>query len=177
MPKTMQVTAEMIRNVAIEQLLQIDAKSLEAEAATALRDRLLIEWEASKKTLETAKEKELILRAAAVATMHDPSKSGSTENVELGNGYKAKMKVPVNYGFVKTADNKVDKKRIEKALQRIEKFGEAGELVAERLIDWKPSLSLTEYKQLPDNWRKIIDDVVVTSEGTPTLEIVEPKNK
>lgn len=143
----------------------------------AERDRLLVDWQAKKAALEVAKENEIAARKLAVLMMHDPAKSGTTENVELGGGYKAKMKVPVNYGFIKREDGKTDKARIEKALSKIEKTGEAGELIAERLIKWTPELSLTEYKALPDNFRKIINDVIITSEGTPTLEIVEPKAK
>lgn len=143
----------------------------------AERDRLLIDWQAKKAALEVAKEAELEARKLAVMFMHDPAKSGTTENVELGGGYKATMKVPVRYGFVQNAEGKTDKARIEKALSKIEKTGQAGELIAERLVKWTPELSLTEYKQLPDNFRKIIDDVIVTSEGTPTLEIKEPKAK
>jgi hypothetical protein len=87
------------------------------------------------------------------------------------------MKVPVRYGFIQNAEGKTDKARIEKALSKIEKDGESGELIAERLVKWTPELSLTEYKQLSDKYRKIIDDVIITSEGTPTLEIKEPKAK
>lgn len=143
----------------------------------AERDRLLVDWQAKKAALETAKEQEMDARKLAVMFMHDPAKSGSTENIELGGGYKATMKVPVRYGFIQNAEGKTDKARIEKALSKIEKDGEAGELIAERLIKWTPELSLTEYKQLSDKHKKIIDDVIVTSEGTPTLEIKEPKIK
>lgn len=143
----------------------------------AERDRLLLDWQAKQATLATAKEEEMKARKAAVMFMHDPAKSGTTENVELGGGYKATMKVPVNYGFIKRDDGKTDKARIEKALSKIEKDGEAGELIAERLVKWTPELSLTEYKQLSDKFKKIIDDVIVTTEGTPTLEIKEPKAK
>jgi hypothetical protein len=143
----------------------------------AERDRLLVDWQAKKAALEVAKEAEMAARKLAVMFMHDPSKSGTTENVELGGGYKATMKVPVRYGFIQNAEGRTDKAKIEKALAKIEKDGEAGELIAERLIKWTPELSLTEYKQLPDKYRKIIDDVIITSEGTPTLEIKEPKAK
>lgn len=143
----------------------------------AERDRLLVDWQAKKAALDTAKEAELEARKLSVMFMHDPAKSGSTENVELGGGYKAKMKVPVRYGFIQNDAGRVDKARIEKALSKIEKTGEAGELIAERLVKWTPELSLTEYKQLSDKFRSIIDDVIITTEGTPTLEIVEPKAK
>ncbi len=154
-----------------------EVKKFTEEEYIAERDRLLLVWQNAKAALDAAKETELQARKAAVLMMHDPSKSGKTENVLLGNGYKAKLKVPIRYGFVKNEDDRVDKKRIDLALQQIEKDGSAGELVAERLIKWTPDLSLTEYKLLPDKWKAIIDEVIVTSEGTPTLEIVEPKAK
>lgn len=141
------------------------------------RDFLLTDWQKKQAELATAKDNEISARKKAVMFMHDPAKSGSTENVPLGGGYIAKMKVPIRYGFVQNDAGRVDKARIEKALSKIEKDGEAGELIAERLIKWTPDLSLTEYKQLSDKYRKIIDDVIVTTEGTPTLEIVEPKAK
>jgi len=143
----------------------------------AERDRLLMEWQRLQGVLAAAKEDEMRARKLAVAFMHDPSKTGTTENVDLGNGWKAKMKVPVRYGFVVNAEGRTDKKRIEQALGWIESTGADGELIADRLVKWTPELSLTEYKQLPDHLRKAIDDVIVTTEGSPTLEIVEPKSK
>lgn len=143
----------------------------------AERDARLVKWDTAKKALDAAKEEELKLRKEAVLFLHDPSQAGKTENVPLGNGYVAKTKTPVNYGWVKNADGRADKAKIEKALQKIEKDGDAGELIAERLVKWSPELSLTEYKQLSDKWKKIIDEVIVTTDGTPTLEIVEPKAK
>lgn len=141
------------------------------------RNRLLVSWQKKKIELEALKASEIKTRKLIVMFMHNPLKSGTIENVELGGGYKAKIKVPINYGFIKNDEGKIDRARIEKALSKIEKGGEAGELIADRLVKWLPELSLSEYKTLPDKFRKIIDDVIVTSEGTPTLEIVEPKTK
>lgn len=147
------------------------------EAYAAKRDALLLDWQAKKSALDLAKEAEIEARKQAVAFMHDPQLSGTTENVELGGGYKAKMKVPVRYGFLQSSDGKTDKAAIESALSRIESTGSAGELIASRIVKWNPELSLTEYKQLSPEFKTIIDSVIVTSEGTPTLEIVEPKAK
>ena len=141
----------------------------------AERDRLLLSWEESKKALEVAKEKEMEQRKAVVAFAFDPNKESGTERIELGNGYQAKAVKKVNYGFVKTEDGKLNKAAIDKALSKIEKTGPAGELIAERLVKWTPDLSLTEYKQLPEKLKSIIDEVIVTSEGAPTLEIITPK--
>ena len=142
----------------------------------AERDRLLLAWEESKKALEVAKEKEMEQRKAVVAFAFDPNKESGTERIELGNGYQAKAVKKVNYGFLKTEDGKLNKAAIDKALAKIEKVGGAvGELIAERLVKWTPDLSLTEYKQLDEKFKKIIDEVIVTSEGAPTLEIIAPK--
>lgn len=141
----------------------------------AERDRLLLSWEESKKALEVAKEKEMEQRKAVVAFAFDPNKESVTERIELGNGYQAKAVKKINYGFVKTEDGKLNKAAIDKALSKIEKTGPAGELIAERLVKWTPDLSLTEYKQLPEKLKSIIDEVIVTTEGAPTLEIIAPK--
>ena len=142
----------------------------------AERDRLLLAWEESKKALEVAKEKEMEQRKAVVAFAFDPNKESGTERIELGNGYQAKAVKKVSYSFIKTEGGKLNKDAIDKALAKIEKVGgAAGELIAERLVKWTPDLSLTEYKQLDEKFKKIIDEVIVTSEGAPTLEIITPK--
>ena len=141
------------------------------------RNRLLAIWDESKKALEVAKENEMKQRKAVVDFAFDQSKTSGTENIELGNGYKAKAVKKINYSFIKDANEKVDKKAIEKALCKIEKDGAVGELIAERLVQWTPKLSLSEYKQLSDKHKKAIDTVVVTKEAAPSLSIVAPKAK
>lgn len=144
----------------------------------AERTRLLVDWEAQKVALEVAKEKEMTARKAVVDFAFDPNKTSGTERVELGNGYVAKAVKKINYGWIKDESGKLNKKLIDRALEKIEKIGGAvGELVAERLVKWEPSLSLTEYKQLDDKFKKVIDEVIVTTEGAPTLEIIAPKAK
>lgn len=142
----------------------------------AERDRLLLDWEEQKKALEVAKEREMSARKLVVDFAFDPNKVSGTERIDLGNGYQAKAVKKINYGFVKNADGKLDKRAIDRALEKIEKVGGAvGELIAERLVKWTPDLSLTEYNQLDDKFKKIIDEVIVTTDGAPTLEIIAPK--
>lgn len=147
------------------------------EQYVGIRDQMLVEWQASKEALEKAKELEMQLRKQVVDFAFDPNKQSGTENVELGNGYKLKAVKTLRYGFIKNAENKLDKAAIDKALAKIEKDGAVGELIAERLVKWTPDLSLSEYKLLNEKHKAIIDSVIVTTEGSPTLEIVEPKNK
>jgi len=146
------------------------------EEFIAKRDTLFMQWQDSKAKLDAAKETEMLLRKEVVDFAFDQNKDKGTENIDLGNGWKAKAVKKINYGFVKNAEGKLDKKAIDEALIKIETLGGAvGELVAERLIKWTPDLSQTEYNQLQPQFRAIIDEVIVTSEGSPTLEIVSPK--
>lgn len=141
------------------------------------RDELLLLWNTSKITLDKAKESEMVLRKAFVDFAFDQDKNSGTERIGLGSGYQAKTVKKVNYGFIKNFEGKLDKACIDKALEKIEKDGAVGELIAERLVSWTPTLSLSEYKKLSDKHLKIINSVIVTTEGAPTLEIIEPKNK
>lgn len=142
------------------------------------RDFLLEKWEAAKAALENAKNAEMEIRKAIVAIAFDPTKQAGTERVPLHNGYELKSVKKLNYGFIKTPDGKgVDKNAIDAALAKIEAKGPVGELIAQRLVKWDPSLSLTEYKQLSAEDKAAIDAVIVTTDGAPTLEIVPPKGQ
>jgi hypothetical protein len=141
------------------------------------RDYILTKWQKAKEALDIAKEFEIKVRTDAVHFAFDPTKQKGTERIELGNGYQAKAVKKINYGWIKDSDDKINKDAIETALNKIEDTGPAGELIAARLVKWTPDLSLTEYNQLPQEFKSIIDEVIVTTEGTPTLEIIEPKAK
>lgn len=164
----------------------VDIKNNETGKVETLSDaefkaqgaKLLQQWEESKKRLDVAKEEEMKFRKEYVAFASDSDREIGTENIQLDNGYKAKVVKKINYDFIKKDDEKtVDKKAIDSALCKIESDGAAGELIAERLIKWTPSLSLSEYKILSPDHKSIIDDVLVTKEASPTLAIVAPKGK
>lgn len=140
----------------------------------AERDRLLHAWEASKLVLEKAKEDEMKLRVESVRFAFDPNKKSGTERIELGGGWQAKAVKKINFGWIKK-DDKVDKHAIDDALDAIAKLSPAGEYIAEHLVKWTPDLSKTEYDKLGEAEKTIIDKVIVTTEGAPTLEIIPPK--
>lgn len=149
----------------------------------ALHDETLLKWEQAKAALDAAKEAEMSLRKLYVALASDPTKQKGTENIALGNGYKAKVVKKINYGWIKGPDEKTDIDAIHDAQDRIESFGNEGAFLADRLFKWSCELSVSEYNKLePGNptHAKIkaeLDKVVVTTEGAPTLEIVAPKSR
>lgn len=160
----------------IQQLQTVKREGLSESNFVIVRDRLLVEWNVTKEELEKAKEREMELRKAFVDFAFDQNKTSGTENLDLGNGYKAKSVKKENYGFVKNADGKIDEKAIDEAVSKLAKTPNGG-LIAERLVKWSPTLSVSEYKLLSAEQLKIVNKVIVVSQGAPTLEIIEPKNK
>ena len=91
----------------------------------------------------------------------DPDYAG-TENVETPIG-QLKIVHKLSYSLG-NAD------LVEKALDRIEASQEGGNVIAERLVDWKPELSLSNYKLLTDRQKAMINEVLTIKPATKTLE-------
>ena len=141
---------------------------------TANRDAKILAWEAAVKALAAAKDAEAALRkeVLAEAFAFDPEAlREGTENFELGNGYKLKAVFKIS----RNLNN--ENEAVDKVLSKIEKTGPEGAFIAERLVKWKPELSFTEYKKLPEKFKKLFDEVVTSKEAMPSLELVAPKSK
>ena len=141
---------------------------------TANRDAKILAWEAAVKALAAAKDAEAALRkeVLAEAFAFDPEAlREGTENFELGNGYKLKAVFKIS----RNLNN--ENEAVDKVLSKIEKTGPEGAFIAERLVKWKPELSVTEYKKLPEKFKKLFDEVVTSKEAMPSLELVAPKSK
>ena len=132
--------------------------------------QLLKDWDAAKQQLEAAKKLEAQLRNEVSAKVFDYDEG--TVNLELSEGYVLKGTFAVRH----TLNNKDD--ATNKALDKMESIGgEEGRILADRLVDWKPSLKVAEYDKLPSKYKVIIDSVLTTKSATPTFAIVEPKSK
>ena len=141
---------------------------------TANRDAKILAWEQTVKALAAAKDAEAALRkeVLAEAFAFDPEAlREGTENFELGNGYKLKAVFKIS----RNLNN--ENEAVDKVLSKIEKTGPEGAFIAERLVKWKPELSVSEYKKLPEKFKKLFDEVVTSKEAMPALELVAPKSK
>ena len=141
---------------------------------TTSRDAKILAWEQAVKALAAAKDAEAALRKEVLAEVFsfDPEAlREGTENFELGNGYKLKAVFKIS----RNLNN--ENEAVDKVLSKIEKTGPEGAFIAERLVKWKPELSLTEYKKLPEKFKKLFDEVVTSKEAIPALELVAPKSK
>lgn len=134
----------------------------------AQRDALILVWQESQKVLAKAKADEAQHRQNVIALFEAEADASGVRNIDLGSGYKLKATFKLNHKL--TGD-------VEKMLEKLEKSGEEGKFIAERLVKFEPKLALTEYKNLNDKMRKIADEFIVTSPALPSVELVEPKSK
>ena len=137
---------------------------------------LVAEWKECRDTFEYYKEKEQNYRARIGMLVFPDAKSGA-ETKELGAGYRITYTPKTNYTLKPPADGPADCKIVDAMTMLADEMRLAsneGAFIFERLVSWKPSLSVAEYKRLSPELRKIVDRYVTTSEGAPSISIKEP---
>lgn len=140
--------------------------------------QLVAQHEVAKGVLERAKNSEMEARLM-VGNYAFPlaGRKEGVNNLELGDGRTVKLGHKVNYKLV--ADND----KIEKAEEACDAIGNEGSFLVERIITWKADFSKSEYNKLDTSnpthakVKAEIDKVLEISNGTPSLEIKEPKAK
>lgn len=137
------------------------------------RMQVLDTWQEAKKALDAAKAAEAAARNEVVKLFSekasDPMAEG-TENIATGVG-TVKFKHTLNYKL----DTSNDGDKLDKVLDAIEKSMEGGNIIAERLVKWKPELSISEYRLLSPENKKRIDAVLTVTPGAKSVEIVPIK--
>lgn len=123
----------------------------------------LYEWYEIQEKLADLKDKEAKLRKEVFASF-------------FPNPIEGTNTVPLDDGWVLKGVHKLNRKVNEEELVNVAKR-KGMEDVIKNTINYKPSLALTEYKNLPENFRKILDNAIVTTPGTPSLKVVLPKRK
>ncbi len=156
------------------------AKALKLYQCSPDQDGMLLLHKTAKEQLDYWKEKEMEYRKIC-ANFLVPDKTEGMNNVELGNGFVAKVGIKYNYKL----DSDNDK--VWAGLEKIENLGNQGKFVADRLVSWHPSFLVTEYRQLQEDAKKdspfakdalkIINEFLTITDAAPTLEIKEPKAK
>lgn len=135
----------------------------------------LIAWLDAKKKLDEAKAAEATLRDALMANYHDAAIEAGTENVPV-NGGNLKIINALDYKFIDPEhmtprDPQKDlRSAASKMLNELVNFiGEGGGFIADRLVKWVPEISVSEYKKLTPEQRKIVDTVLETKPKSPQV--------
>lgn len=135
---------------------------------------ILADWERSKIVLEAAKKSEMNLRKEAFAAGFEDPKEG-TNRIELSNGYELKGVRKINYRL------NGDFKTCLAVHAKICALGNEGPYIADRLFKMSIDIYPGEYKKLLSeslverSAKALIDEILITSDGAPTLEIIAPK--
>lgn len=140
---------------------------------TVNKDKLLSDWKEAAALLAKIKLAENEMRKQVVEAFSSEAAPGhsGTENIDIGWGHILKIVHGLNYKL-DTAD---DSAATMKALEKIEKSMVGGSIIAERLVKWKPELSVSEYKLLSPANKAIIDKVLTITDATPQVSLVSPK--
>lgn len=140
------------------------------------KEQLMQEWIDSEAALKTAKETEMNLRLLVVERFPElVAKKEGTVYAPLANGWQLKAVKKQNYNL-KAADVDDALEKYEKAAGTPEEFGRR-KLITERLVSWKPTLSVKEYRELDADALKFITPILTITDGSPSLELVPPKTK
>lgn len=141
------------------------------------QDQLLVQHQAIKDQIEVLKAQEMSLRKYIVDRAF-PERHEGVNTVELGNGYSLKAKVKYSYKIDKPANE------VWASLERIRKIGNKGPFIADKLVSWKASFLLTEYRPLIEEKDeseeskailKEISSFLIIEEAAPELDIKGPK--
>lgn len=138
------------------------------------RQAKLNAWNDAKAALAKAQELERSLRAEVISIFSDVNETvltSGTENVNVPGG-KLKIERSIEYKLGRTINDKVvcDNDEVDKILDMIEKSQEGGNVIAERLVSWKPEISVREYKLLTPAQKAIVDRYLVTKQGSTSVK-------
>jgi len=128
---------------------------------------IALDWIRLDADLRSLKREEAEKRAELVLAAFPGGLAEGTNTAEISGGYVVKA--------VARSTPKLDADLVRAALGKLAALGEAGALLAGRLIKWKPDLSLSEWKKLDPKHRKLFAASIVFGElGFPTIEVREP---
>lgn len=133
--------------------------ALVAEKATQAE---IDEWHITAARMKKDKDREMVLRKKIFNGCF-PAPEEGTNTTEIFAGWNLK------------ATHKIDRKPKEELLKTFAEELKAAELPLSDLIKMKPELSVTAYKKLSDEQRKIFDKVLEIKPGAPSIEIVKQK--
>jgi hypothetical protein len=128
-------------------------------------DTLVAEWDAADKALAAAKAREKELREQVIEALFKDAPVG-TNNHELPTGETLSCVKKLNYKLETDAT----------MLAQGALAGMIGEFLTQRLVKWKPELSVSEYKKLDDISRATIDKALTITPATPSLEMKAKKS-
>jgi len=130
----------------------------------------LKEWFTLKQQLDDLKGKEVVLRQFIFNGLFtNPDEGINKHDVNDGTGAVVKGTHVIN--------RSVQIEELEKLEESLKNNSNLPKLDLEKLVKWKPEISIKEYRTLTNEQRHLFDQALVIKPGMPGLEIVIPKRK
>lgn len=131
---------------------------------------ILREWYVLKEQLDQIKAREMQLRLAIYRHyFQNPVEGTNTLPLEDGTGAVIKG--------VHKIDRKVDEASLAALRQQINEDPATPRVSLDKLVRWKPELSVSEYRKLTAEEQQFFDQCLIVKEGAPGLEITIPKRQ
>lgn len=122
-------------------------------------------WLDASKQLEVWKETEARLREQLV--------EGYFPNADP----EGTTKLPLNDGWEMHCTMRMNRKVLNRNGEATKVYQQLPPEVADEVIAWKPDLKLRGYRKLSDEQRALVDTVVESKPGLPSLKLVPPKEE
>lgn len=119
---------------------------------------LLNDWYAKQQQLAELKVTEILMRKQ-LAKFYFPAAVEGTNRLPLGGGFDLIVQQPIN--------RKVDEASLDSLAQKLRK----AKVKVDELFPYKPSLSVSQYRELTPEQKLLVDQCLTIEEGTPSMEI------
>lgn len=123
---------------------------------------LLSEWYEMSVELKALRAKEMAMRKMIFGKAFVDPKEG-TNKFELPDGY------------VLNGQYKLERKIDQGALDALKVKLRDKQVNPDKLVEYKPSLVLREYRKLDEDARQLFDQCLIVKPGSPSMEVVLPK--
>lgn len=125
---------------------------------------VLAQWTQAKRELATYRASESSLRARLFAWLFPEADEG-TNTTDIPYGWKAKG--------VQNINRKIDPGQLQAIAPKLVEMGVNLSL----LVEWKPELKTSAYRELTQEQRLLFDSCLTIKEGSQELSLVEPKKE
>ncbi len=138
-------------------------------------DAVLNQWHEAKQKLDAAKEREMMLRQIIVneSGMFNSAKEAGTETYKLGGGWSVKVVKKQNY---KIENKQGEAFAVLYSLSEMAKDNPDLTAIIPELFSFDANLRKTEFDKLRGEERKLIEDILMITDGAPSLELIPPKD-
>lgn len=146
--------------------MNMNAATAAVQANGNYRMAVLDEHRKAVAVLAAAKAREAELRAEVIALFSERTEAlaSGMENIETGYG-TLKIEHKLNYELAKDND------AVDAMLDKLEKSQEGGNVIAERLVSWKPEISVREYKLLTAAQKALVDAVLTIKPAAKSVKL------